>query len=143
MQLPYSAIEPCVQGNNGADVDVVNISTDPESLEVIPIGLDHGPAEQKRALFARFSAAPDEKLALHAIINEWLTGCYDEEIAVRWLYALQLLQEPHDADCYEVMSHLAFFEFGPVALPEPVSAPVPSVSSSKPFAPAQGGNANG
>lgn len=84
---------------------------------------------------AKLNAAPDSSVTIHAILNEWLTGCYDEEIAIGWLHALQLLQEPQEADCYEAMCNLAFFELGPVALPERVTATIPSVSSSQPFAP--------
>ncbi|HEU4341477.1 MAG TPA: hypothetical protein VFU31_07895 [Candidatus Binatia bacterium] len=84
---------------------------------------------------AKLNAAPDSSVTLHAILNEWLTGCYDEEIAVKWLYALRLLSGPQEADCYETMCNFAFFELGPVALPERVTAPIPSVSSSQPFAP--------
>jgi hypothetical protein len=75
------------------------------------------------------------EIILHGVINEWLTGCYDEEVAVGWLYALRLLPDAVDADFYELMSRLAFSELGPVALPERLTAPIPSVSSSKPFQP--------
>lgn len=136
MQTLHSANKPRVQAGNKANLATVNISIlDDETLDAAIID---SPAYERRstsAWQAKVNAAPDEKLALHGIINEWLTGCYDADIAVGWLYALRLLQEPQDAYCYEVMSNLAFFEFGPVALPERLSAPIPTVSTREPFAP--------
>lgn len=85
---------------------------------------------------AKLNAAPDPKIAYHGIIEEWRTGCYAADIAVRWLQAYRLLTAPYTGDPYELMCRAAYDEFGPVALPEPSTAPVPSVSSREPFAPA-------
>lgn len=127
MSTPYSAIEPRVQGNIKTNVDTVNISIlDDVTLDATIVPSERYERRSTSAWHAKLNAAPDEKIALHAIINEWLTGCYDEEIAVRWLHALQLLQEPQEADCYETMCNLAFFELGPVALPERVTGHIPS-----------------
>lgn len=142
MSTPYSAIEPYVQGNIKTDLSSVNILDDVTlDARIIP-----SPDYERRstsAWQAKINAAPDSSVTLHAILNEWLTGCYDEEIAVGWLYALRLLPWPQEADCYEVMCNITFFELGPVALPERSTAPIPSVSSREPFAPVDGGARNG
>jgi len=136
MQTLHSANGPRLQAGNKANLATVNISIlDDDTLDarIIP-----SPDYERRSTSAwqpKLNAAPDEKIALHAIINEWLTGCYDARIALGWLYALQLLQEPQEADCYETMCSIAFFELGPVALPERRTAPIPSVSRAEPFAP--------
>lgn len=138
MQGLYTGCAEDVQAPNERMLDSVNILDDATlDARIIP-----SPDYERRstsAWQAKLNAAPDEKIAIHAIINEWLTGCYDEEIAVGWLYALKLLQEPQEADCYETMCNIAFFELGPVALPERSTAPIPSVSSREPFAPVEGG----
>jgi hypothetical protein len=71
----------------------------------------------------------------HAIIQEWLFGCYDAKTAVFWMRTFGLLTGPYRGDYHEVMSEVATFELGPVELPERLTAPIPSVSSSKPFQP--------
>lgn len=140
--MTYSYEMRQAQGHATQYHDTANILdlADPENATIVDSDEYH--RRSTSAWQDKLNAAPDEKIALHAILNEWLTGCYDEEIALGWLHALQLLSGPQEADCYEAMCNLAFFELGPVALPEPSTAPVPSVSSREPFAPAQGG-ANG
>lgn len=70
-----------------------------------------------------------------AVVDEWLTSCYDADDAVRMLVDSGVLRRHPGCDPYELMARAADVEFPGRALPEPVTAPIPSVSSSKPFQP--------
>ncbi len=124
MSTPYSAIEPYVQGNIEADLDVVNISTDPEGFEVVPLGLDHGPVEQKRDLFAKFNAAPTPRDNRRTIIRDWLDQVYDADHAIYLFRLFKLHIGAYRGSSYDLMAHAAVTEFGAVALPERVTAPI-------------------
>lgn len=137
--MTYTHNSQALQEPDFNQVDSVNILSDP-ALDATIVPSSEYRRRETSAWRAKLNAAPNSsETILHGIINEWLTGCYDEEIAVGWLYALRLLPDAVDADFYELMSRLAFSEFGPVALPERLTAPIPSVSSGKPFSPVEGG----
>src|SRR5690606_14061813 len=87
------------------------------------------------AWYAKLDAAPDSATIYRGIIREWLTYCYDADHAVFSLHLCGLISEPYTGDPYDLMADAAFAEFGPVALPEPISGHIPSVSSREPFAP--------
>ena len=74
-------------------------------------------------------------IAYRAIIDEWRTGCYSADVAVRWLYAYGLIAEPYRGDAHRLMVDAAICEFGPHGLPDSLLAPIPSVSKGQPFNP--------
>lgn len=76
-------------------------------------------------------------IAYRAIIDEWRTGCYNADVAVRWLHAYGLIAEPYRGDAHRLMVDAAICEFGPHGLPDSFLAPIPSVSKGKPFNPTQ------
>lgn len=137
MQGIYTGCAEDVQAFDEPPVEAVNVL---DALDATIVPSSEYRRRETSAWRAKLNAAPNtSETILHGIINEWLTGCYDEEIAVGWLYALRLLPDAVDADFYELMSRLAFSELGPVALPERLADPIPSVSSGKPFSPVEGG----
>jgi hypothetical protein len=137
MTTSYSAIEHDVQGNIEADLDVVNILEWDEN--VTDIGIKPAPLGQREAFLARQPDYENPRDVKQAIIHDWLTSSYDAETAVYWLIAFKLLRSPYRGTPYEVMCRAARAEFGAVALPERVSAPIPSVSRSDPFQPVSQG----
>lgn len=110
---------------------------DPENATILPPAASRSKSAPREtsAMRAKINAARPLQDLKRAIIQEWLTGCYDEHDALYWLMAFKLVRSPQRGDVYRLMSDATLAAFGPVALPEPVSAPVPSVSSSQPFQP--------
>lgn len=84
MQLPYSAIEPHVQGKNEADLDAVNIGTD-DDLEAYVLA----PGRDTKAFLNRLPEADPEQVKW-AIITLWEGSPWQEKIfeaptAIYWL----------------------------------------------------------
>lgn len=117
---------------------------DPENATILPPAASRSKSAPREtsAMRAKIKAARPLQDLKRAIIQEWLTGCYDEHDAIYWLKTFRLHSGASTGDAYRLMSDAALAAFGDVELPEPSTAPVPSVSRREPFAPAQGG-ANG
>lgn len=113
--------------------------SDPEIATILPSKEDEfrvAPPRETSAMRAKINAARPLQDLKRAIIQEWLTGCYDEHDALYWLMALKLVRSPQRGDAYRMMSYAAQAAFGDVELPEPSMAPIPTVSRSEPFLPA-------
>jgi hypothetical protein len=87
---------------------------------------------------AKLAAAPTARDNRLTIIRDWLDEIYDADHAIYLFRLFKLPIGTYRGSSYELMAHAAAVEFGAVALPERVTAVIPSVSSSKPFAPVGG-----
>src|SRR5690606_29523728 len=118
--MTYSYEMRPAQGLDAQHLDTANILDDVTlDARIIP-----SPDYERRstsAWHAKLNAAPDAATIYRGIIREWLTYCYDADHAVFSLRLCGLISEPYTGDPYDLMADAAFAEFGPVALPEPVS----------------------
>ncbi len=84
---------------------------------------------------AKLNAAPTAADNRRTIIRDWLDQVYDADHAIYLFRLFKLHIGAYRGSSYDLMAHAAVTEFGPVALPERVTAPIPSVSRSEPFQP--------
>lgn len=75
------------------------------------------PQEQVQTFWGRLPETAGDKAILHSILKEWITGCYDADLALRWVLLLTLTEPPTGVNAYEVMHRLARREFGAVRFP--------------------------
>jgi hypothetical protein len=88
---------------------------------------------------AKLNAAPTARDNRRTIIRDWLDEIYDADHAIYLFRLFKLHIGSYRGSSYELMAHAAVTEFGAVALPERVTAPIPSVSRSDPFQPVSQG----
>jgi hypothetical protein len=139
MSTPYSAIEHDVQGNIKTNLDAVNITIlDDITLDATIVDSDAYERRSTSAWQAKLNAAPTARDNRRTIIRDWLDQVYDADHAIYLFRLFKLHIGAYRGSSYELMAHAACSEFGAVELPERVTAAIPSVSSSKPFAPVGG-----
>jgi len=126
------------QGLDAQYLDTANILDDMTlDARIIP-----SPDYERRstsAWQAKLNAAPTAADNRRTIIQDWLDEIYDSDHAVFLFRLFKLHIGAYRGSSYDLMAHAAVDEFGYVRLPERVTAPIPSVSSSKPFQPVDGG----
>jgi hypothetical protein len=110
---------------------------DPENATIIDS--DEYRRRETTAWRTKLNAAPTARDNRRTIIRDWLDQVYDADHAIYLFRLFKLPIGTYRGSSYELMAHAACSEFGAVALPERVSAPVPFVSRSDPFQPVSQG----
>jgi hypothetical protein len=119
-------------------LDSANILTD----KVLDASIIESPEYERRSTSAwrtKLNAAPTARDNRRTIITDWLDQVYDADHAIYLFRLFKLSIGTYRGSSYELMAHAAVTEFGAVALPERVTAPIPSVSRSDPFQPVSQG----
>ena len=120
------------------NLDAANILTD-VTLDATIIPSEDYERRSTSAWQAKLNAAPTARDNRRTIIRDWLDQVYDADHAIYLFRLFKLHIGSYRGSSYELMAHAAVTEFGAVALPERVTAPIPSVSRSVPFQPVSQG----
>ena len=137
--MTYTRYSQALQEPENNQVDSVNILSD-ETLDAAIIDSPAYERQSTSAWQAKLNAAPTARDNRRTIIRDWLDQVYDADHAIFLFRLFKLHIGAYRGSSYDLMAHAAVSEFGAVRLPERLTVPIPSVSSSKPFQP--GGAAN-